>query len=72
MITSYLIYIILGIIFFTIGYCVGSISYSKEVETLEDLSREADSKTNKNRIILSVLVISESKLKFLDPLYFFL
>jgi len=47
MITSYLIYIILGIIFFTIGYCVGSISYSKEVETLEDLSREADSKTNK-------------------------
>ena len=47
MITGYLVYIVIGIIFFTIGYCVGSLSYSKEVETLEDLLREADSKTNK-------------------------
>lgn len=45
--SSYLIYFVISIVFFTLGYCLGSVSYSKEVEALEDALREAESKTNK-------------------------
>ena len=46
--SSYLILLVISIVFFTIGYCVGSFSYSKEVEALEDALREADSKIGKS------------------------
>ena len=44
----HLIYLVISIVFFTLGYCLGSVSYSKEVEALEDALREAEFKIGKS------------------------